>query len=515
MRTSSRTPRGSVAPRHHRLREALWLAGPLCAGLALRLWLASRNAGLTMDSATYVRMAEDLLAGVREPTAPADPGFPALIALASRLLPGRELPGRAVSFLMGVVVIGLTYGLARTRLSRPWSALAAGLVALHPLLAVYSGPIMSETTFHALTYGTLLLVMLGHLAGAGGLLGIAYAVRPEAIVLAVGSALFGRLGRRGVGILLAAFLVATLPTLAYLRWERGAWVLSAKAFLVRPPAAKRKLEEFRVSPPTANPGQIPAPALSSRWDPRALAAHYLPNLRRHLANLVRAWPWPLLALSLLGIGLRGGVLLAPLLVLAGLPLVDVMFDPRFVLVVLPALAVFAADGAGWLSERVQTMAPVAVVRRGLPAVTAGIALFGLAMSWGSNTAEALVFDDGPMPQLRAAGEWLRANGEPTSIVMDRKSYVPFYAGMRHVQLPDDDYDTIVEWARRTGVNYIVVEEYVLRAFRPQLRALVLDPAFRARESRLRMVYSWREGLDSGVAIFEVVREPGGGRPGPP
>ena len=99
--------------------------------------------------------------------------------------------------------------------------------------------------------------------------------------------------------------------------------------------------------------------------------------------------------------------------------------------------------------------------------------------------------------------------------MDRKSYVPFYAGMRHVQLPDDDYDTIVEWARRTGVNYIVVEEYVLRAFRPQLRALVLDPAFRARESRLRVVYSWREGLDSGVAIFEVVREPGGGRPGPP
>ena len=128
---------------------------------------------------------------------------------------------------------------------------------------------------------------------------------------------------------------------------------------------------------------------------------------------------------------------------------------------------------------------------------------------GPNAGDALVFDDGPMPQLRAAGEWLRAYGNATSVVMDRKSYVPFYAGMRHVQLPDDDYDTIVEWARRTGVNYIVVEEYVLRAFRPQLRSLVLDPAFRAHEDRLRMIYSWREGLDSGVAIFEVVRGPGG------
>ena len=88
--------------------------------------------------------------------------------------------------------------------------------------------------------------------------------------------------------------------------------------------------------------------------------------------------------------------------------------------------------------------------------------------------------------------------------MDRKAYVPFYAGMRHVQLGDDDYDTIVESAHATGVDYLVVEEFVANVFRPQLLPLLNDPDFRAAEGRLRLVYAERGTPGTGVAIFKVV-----------
>jgi len=90
--------------------------------------------------------------------------------------------------------------------------------------------------------------------------------------------------------------------------------------------------------------------------------------------------------------------------------------------------------------------------------------------------------------------------------MDRKAYVPFYAQMRHVQLGDDDYDTIVEHARRSGVDYLVAEEFVVQLYRPQLLPLVSDPAFRDGEKRLRVIYAERGVPGTGVAIFEVVRD---------
>ena len=99
-----RSPIGT--PRASSGADGIWLAALLLAALGLRLWLASRNAGLTMDSPLYVRMAEDLLAGGRGPS-PAHHGYPILVALASFLLPGRELPGRAVSMLASLALVAI------------------------------------------------------------------------------------------------------------------------------------------------------------------------------------------------------------------------------------------------------------------------------------------------------------------------------------------------------------------------------------------------------------------------
>ena len=73
------------------------------------------------------------------------------------------------------------------------------------------------------------------------------------------------------------------------------------------------------------------------------------------------------------------------------------------------------------------------------------------------------------------------------------------------------------------MNYLVLEEYVVRGLRKQMQPLANDPEFRAREKRLRLVYAHTSGPDEGVAVLEVLRDSavadslsraGGKAPGP-
>src|SRR5262249_5231929 len=156
--------RSGAAPRPN---DWPWWLLPLFIGLAARVAVAATNYGLTMDSGLYADMAENLARGHLEPLGPAHHGYPALIALACLVVRGREWPGRLVSFAAGLALIPVVYLLARRSLPARWSAMAATLVALHPLLVVYSGAIMTETTFLVLAYGALLMLERSRFAWGG------------------------------------------------------------------------------------------------------------------------------------------------------------------------------------------------------------------------------------------------------------------------------------------------------------------------------------------------------------
>jgi hypothetical protein len=111
-------------------REWVPLAVVLLAAIAIRVWLALRTSGLTMDSPLYVRMAE-ALGRSAEVLGPAHHGYPAFIAIAGLVIPGQEWPGRIVSMVASLILVGVTYALGRRSLP-PWgAAAAAGLVAVH------------------------------------------------------------------------------------------------------------------------------------------------------------------------------------------------------------------------------------------------------------------------------------------------------------------------------------------------------------------------------------------------
>jgi hypothetical protein len=495
----------------------LSLALAVLAGLGLRLWLMTKNAGITMDSPLYWRMAEAISQG-KPALGPAHHGYPALIALVKSFVPGPILPGRVVSLAASVVLLFIVYALARRTLPSLWATLAVWLIALHPLVAVYGGVVMTESTVLVLCYAGLLLMELGRFVPSGLVMGVAYLVRPEALALAPLGTLCERGPARRFLLVLAGLAIVLAPYVLYLKWERGGWMISPKTVLVRPTFQSGQGVEWRVGKGASPP---PAESLSFvqrlRWAAPSVARNYGPGLVEHLALLLRSWPWPLVALSLLGLGAWRRALLAPLLLEAALPLLAVPFDPRFGLLALPALAVYAACGGAWVVERLAARprwAPAAA------AATVGLAALGTAWVWiGRDGLTAREFDDGPMQQMREAGEWLAAHGPAGARVMDRKAFVPFFAGMEHVQLPNDDYDTIVEFARREGVRYMVLEEYVVKSLRKQLAPLADDPAFRAREKRLKLVFVTGTEPGNGVAVLEVAplsaRDSLGARSEPP
>lgn len=453
--------------------EAWGLAGLVVLGLAVRLWFLGTNAGMTADSPIYLRMADSLAAG-RPAIEPAHHGYPTLIAGLATVLPG-EWPGRIVSMLCGVLLILVVHGLGRAMAGPRWALVGAGVAALHPSLIAYSGAIAPDSMFVMMVAVSLLMISSAKFSSGGLWLGLGYVVRADALWIAPAAALFSREVRGAVAVLIA-FLAVAIPYAGYLRLERGHWDLA---------------------PPAATSAQV-ATADAPGAAPAAATPGYLPRLGGHAMRLLEQWPLPLLLLSLFGIVVAPGPLIAPLVLLPFLPLLGAPPDGRFLLAMLPSLAAYAAVVPHWVVDRWPRSRAFA------PASVAVVALAGLALCWvGAAGRDARGFVGGPR-ELRQAGEWLRANGRPGAAVMDRQTYVPYFAQMRHVPVPDGTLDAILEEARASGVDYLVVEDNVA-GFDERLAPLFADGTFRANEPRVRVVHEVRLAPLKGVMVFEVVR----------
>jgi hypothetical protein len=484
----------STAPAWTRA-DGIALALLLLAALALRGFLAARSSGLTMDSPLYVRMAEDLLAAHRDPS-PAHHGYPLLVALASLAIPGRELPGRAVSLVASLVLVALVWIVARRHAPRSCTLVPALGVAVHPLLAVYGSAVMTESVFLALAFGGIALLDARRARSGGALLGAAWWVRPEAVVVAPLAVLLAPLRGRERWLALVVALAVALPYTLVLRAERGYWSLTPKSALVRAPFRDARSAEWRLADSTAFADTVGVGTRLAR-DGGAILRAYPARLLAHGRNLLEAWPIGLLLFSFAGLAAREAR--GPWLAFAALPLAYPLLsapaDPRFAQLALPALAL---PLLGCVPARI-------VPRQRVRAALAWVPVAMLPFLWSGPMAErALAFDDGPVAAMRGAGVWLAANSGPDAVVMDRKSFVAFFAGRRHVQLPDEPLDTLLEYARASGATHLVVEEYVTRHLRPQLAPL-LDPVAGASETRVRLAFVTRPAPGEGVAVFEVVR----------
>lgn len=496
---SRRRSARAAIPAGRAVRLPAWLVPTAAAlvALAIRLWALRHQPWVTIDGTEYVRFAESLAEGRPFPSV-FPPGYPALIAIARLLVPDRVVAAAAVSLIAGALLPWPVWALARRAAGPGRAALAAMAVALHPILIQYSAITMSESAYLLALYGALALAAAGRGAPAGLALGAGFAVRPEALLPAASLAFRegARVARRAatartLSLAAAGFLVLAIPCWVYFHATLGAWTLTPKLSAFRAPGASWQAEERRFLAPSAEAGPPEAVPLTRRIGDAV--RHAPSNAVAHGRSLLALWPAPLLLLSLWGLWRRRGIEAIPLLHLLAIPFLGLSGQPRFVLSAVPALAVLAC------------VPPGEAARRGVIVVAAALWLGGAAWCGAERSREIVLPVESYTQAQKEAGEWLSgiaAAGEP---VMDRKPHLAFYARLPYRVMPETDYDRLLDFAVSSGVRYLVLDEAVVRVFRPQLQPLIYDPGAREREPRLEMIYAGGHFKGYGLVIFRVLR----------
>lgn len=499
--------RGRARPTGHAGGFRGWLApaGCVLVALAMRIWAHVHQPYVTVDGTEYVRFAESLLRGEAFASI-FPPGYPTLVALSRLVVPDRILAAALVSLVSGALLPLPVWWLARRSLGERVAVLPALAVALHPELARISSVALSESAYFLALYTGLALAARPLLSGL--MLGAAFAVRPEGLLCGVGlAALQGfRVVRRSatsrtLGTCVAGFLLLAVPCWLYFRFTLGEWTVTPKVVALRAAATDWRPLEPRLADSSSAAGRSLVDRL--RAEGPAAVRTYPRQASGYGRLLLGLWPWPLLLLSLWGLARQPGLEWLALLPLLALPLLGGLgLQSRLLLGALPALAILAAR-------------PLADARG--PAWRRGIGVAWLAGAVWCGIANAREFQipfDSYQEDQKDAGRWLAGRSGAAELVMDRKPYVAFYADRPYRVMPDDPYDSLVAAAQRAGVRYLVLDEGLVRVFRPQLSPLLFDAGFRDRERRLELVYLAGRYQGYSVAIFRLLR-PGEAKTGQP
>jgi len=106
-----------------------------------------------------------------------------------------------------------------------------------------------------------------------------------------------------------------------------------------------------------------------------------------------------------------------------------------------------------------------------------------------------IFDTREPVEHRIAGEWIADNSPAGARIMTRSLVTEFYSARKAVALPYGSIDETVRFAYHHGVDYLAVDEFLMKRFRPQLRplfeagpwpglSLVQESTYRGRVTRI-------------------------------
>lgn len=444
---------------------------------ALRVWwLVGFPRIVERDGTVYARLAENLVAGagyrdlVGATHTIFPPGYPLAIASVAWLTGANaELAGRLVSFVAGVVVVIATAALAHRHFGAREALVAAALVATQPRLVDLSTAVLSDSLYAA-GLALTMLVALGALKAADPLrvtvVGLASGalacVRPEgyligvafAVALAVRTAGAWRRALLVEAALATGMAVSVVPYSLYL-WRHAGQLLTGKWS-----NARLALAEPSSGSPVAR-----------------VAEHYVRNVLTMEATLTSEVSLVVLILSgvAAAIALRrmGGPALTYLTLCIVLPLAAFPIflpSPRFLASVFPLLLVLAAAGVvqgvrdrmGRGARTIAAVLVIVVVLHGAPALS-----FPLRYSpWG----------EFQRTEQRMIGESVRARYGAGRRILATSPEAVYYAKGVLAVIPDVGPGELVDVARRTEAPLVILDEILVRRYRPRLLPALEGPA---------------------------------------
>lgn len=534
--------------------EKLSLLIIFCLALTVRLYLLFTYPHVVFlheaDAMGYFSIARSIVetGGPGETATHFPPFYPFVIALVSFFANDIELAGRLASCIMGALLVFPVYLAGRELRDSRTGLYAATLTAFFGAFVDYSLQPLSQATYltilmFAVYFGMLLLrsYSLPTAALFGLTAGAAYLTRPEGImvfafiffILIVVTICSGGMGLKMKLIMvsspLIAFIVMALPYVVYLHRQIGVWTISGKSgiTIIGVDASARLLQDGRTVGESLGAKKIGIMDLFSNLTD--LANNYVGNLAKFSKIVPEHFPILVLLVALLGLGLSlrsalkkddGSRLLhaAQLTVfLSGVAAVVPVFAfsnlsiaVSYILPIFPLVMICFCAGAISIEQMLLKL----LGRAGLAAgdrlrnwtpVTAAVVVILCYLSfvpfWSQLASED--FREFAASQeffLKDTGLWLKNNTPENSVVMSRWSNMAFYADRKWSYLADGKVREVIDYAKKHGVGYIVIDTSAVPRRRPELAPL-LNPS--TSHDGLRPVYAQGEhGI--GVIIYQVL-----------
>jgi hypothetical protein len=105
-----------------------------------------------------------------------------------------------------------------------------------------------------------------------------------------------------------------------------------------------------------------------------------------------------------------------------------------------------------------------------------------------------------MPVEKSAGVWIKSQTQSQPLIMASLPRVAYYAGGKHIYLPDEEFSVVLDYARRKKVNYIIYDQRLVdrtpRAFPPDGQTLPRD---------IRLVQQFSQNDRKPIHIYELVK----------
>ena len=480
----------------------------LFIALTLRLVHILQPQVIENDGIEYIRHAKEIFSGCWA-AGKAPPLYPTLIALASFITKDYEAAGTWVSILFGTLTVLFVFYLGRAIFNEVVGIISALLAAVQPFLSIYSGSVLTESTYYFLTVCAALLGWKAFSRGRpydallfGLVTALAYLTRPEAVgflfILGVWLLLFNPpQGRRHwlkrVGIILLVilgFVASSSPYLIQIRKETGKWSISRKVDISAGfPSAEDDLTSGGSIKTDARLALLPLVK-----NPVSLLSKVGLGLLNSLYRFQQAYNPILFIFAVLGwIGIirkkSSSSLRVNFHVLSyhffffGLVFPFFLVNRRYTSQMIPLSIPWTAFGVLTFTDWVYQRRKFVISKEKL--------VFILVV-----VLSLLLFIQGRVGHKREArfirretGFWMKGHLPRGGKVMSRYPQEAFYAELPWVNIPNGSYGEILGTACSQGVRYLVVDEDIEKdsvAFwvKQKERDLILLKDFKRKNQRM-------------------------------
>jgi len=447
----------------------------LALAFVLRIFLVIYPEVLHNDGTEYIRHAKEVLVGDWM-GGRSSPVYPALIALAYTFAKNYELAGIWISVIFGALLVISVFYLGKEIFDERVGKISGLLVAVHPILFIYSGSVLTESTYYFLIATSVLFGWYTfskgrfyHVLLFSLFVSLTYLTRPEAIgflfvfcvwVLLVNPPNGKRNFMRRAGIILLSifcFLLFSSPYLIQLRKELGKWQISKKTIISIGSISDEEDTTFE-----AVVAKEKINLLVLLKDPVALLGKIGIGFLESFYRFQQVFNPILFLLALLGwikiFKIKSSrTFKANFYILSHYVFFFALVFPffwthrRYVSHMIPISIPWAAFGClevmGWVNRWIEQEN----LRKKVSIILLFLLLGGLFIQG------RVIHPRGHRVIQKEAGLWMQENLPKGVKIMSRRPQEAFYAELPWIRIPEKNYEEILKVARSTKARYLIID----------------------------------------------------------